>query len=85
MNDILNRLHMQCGSDLHDGFVRSLFSEAAVEIERLRRDAERYSWLRNDPPTSMCVRIKREGYAALYTDGAELDAAIDAAMQGAND
>lgn len=41
MTDILNRLHVQCASDLHDDFVRSLFSEAAAEIERLRRNADR--------------------------------------------
>ena len=37
MKDILNRLEVQSQSDLHDDFVRSLFSEAAVEIERLRK------------------------------------------------
>ena len=45
------------------------------------RDAERYRFVRNDPPTSLCVRINRDGCSALYTDGEELDAAIDAALQ----
>jgi hypothetical protein len=44
------------------------------------RDAARYRWLRNDPPSSFCVRIDREGCHAIYTDGEILDATIDAAM-----
>ena len=42
MNKVLNRLEVQCQSDLHDDFTRNLFAEAAVEIERLRKDAERW-------------------------------------------
>lgn len=96
MNDILNRLHVQCGSDLHDDFVRSLFSEAAVEIERLRKDAERYRWLRaiddNAPldasgyPSLTQWKLVVSDRAGRLLFGKELDAAIDAAMreQGAN-
>ena len=58
--------------------------EQREAYERLRKDAARFRFLRNDPPTSMCVRINREGCAALYTDGETLDEAIDAAMNGAN-
>lgn len=31
---------------IQSDFTRSLFAEAACEIERLRKDAERYRWLR---------------------------------------
>jgi len=44
------------------------------------KDAKRYRFLRNDPPSSLCVRIDREGCKAIYTDGEILDAAIDAAL-----
>ncbi len=78
MNDILNRLHVQCGSDLHDGFVRSLFSEAAVEIERLRRDAERYRWLKSNGRSDSDILWDYQGE--------ELDRVIDSeiAREGAN-
>jgi hypothetical protein len=59
MNKILNRLEVQCQSDLHDDFTRNLFAEAAVEIERLRKDAERYRWLRNDGDRSNSSYIAR--------------------------
>lgn len=45
-------------------------------------DARRYLWLRHDPPSSCCVRIDREGCKAIYTDGEQLDAAIDAHLSG---
>ena len=55
---------------------------AETEVEALRADAERYRWLRNNPPTSLCVRQDRAtafNTTAVYIDGQNLDAAIDAA------
>lgn len=56
-----------------------------AENERLRADAERYRWLRNDAPdtdpTAPIVCIVDEGFADML-NGTELDAAIDAAMKG---
>lgn len=48
------------------------------EFARALEDAERYLWLRNNPLASICVRKHPIG-GYVYTDGAELDAAIDAA------
>jgi hypothetical protein len=56
-----------------------------AHIEGLEADAIRYRFLRDDPPNSLCVRIDREGCAAIYTDGDILDAAIDSAMQESRD
>lgn len=43
------------------------------------RDAARYRFLRNDPPSQFCVR-KWDGHSMLYVDADTLDAMIDAAM-----
>jgi len=55
---------------------------AETEVEALRADAERYRWLRNNPPMSLCVRQDRAtafNTTAVYIDGQNLDAAIDTA------
>lgn len=60
--------------------------------ERLRKDAERYRWLRDDGdgPGNAIAAAVAEGdneYGGEYVSwlyGDELDAAIDAAMNGAN-
>ena len=83
MNEILNRLEVQCQSDLHDDFTRNLFAEAAVEIERLRKDAERYRWLRGldgSCDSAACVNFNI-GFDWIEAHGVELDEAIDAAMR----
>lgn len=64
-----------------------------VEIERLRKDAERYRWLRCPKQDVSLVLDKRTGYVPISDDGLaggywiyeyragdELDAAIDAAL-----
>ena len=65
--------------------VIEIVSSLEEEIERLRADAERYRWLRNDAPdtdpTAPIVCIVDEGFADML-NGTELDAAIDAAMKG---
>jgi hypothetical protein len=58
---------------------------AEARVRELEADARRYRFLRDDPPNSLCVRIDREGCAAIYTDGDILDAAIDSAMQESRD
>lgn len=57
-----------------------------------RKDAARYRFLRNDPPTSLAVRLRRsekDGGGLVYYDGPDLDhivdAAIDSAMAGEPD
>lgn len=69
MNDILNRLYVQCGSDLHSDFVRSLFSEAAGEIERLRRDAEQDGRLQDEAhsDSESGISTSAEKMTARYT------------------
>lgn len=79
MKDILNRLEVQCQSDLHDDFSRSLFAEAAVEIERQRKDAARYRWLRDTAGDVVQAHILSQ-----RREADEWDDEIDAAMKGAN-
>ena len=52
----------------------------------MKRDAERYRWLRKagDYETEKLVRAYNYGEDLTIIQGYELDAAIDAAMQGAN-
>ena len=53
-----------------------LLREQHAEIERLRRDAERYRWLRDKaPPDIGDIASVRDSH-----DPSEIDAAIDAAM-----
>ena len=70
------------------------FAAAHDEDERVRKDAERYRWLRNEAVWAgspkgeggeMCwVVIGTDAYRSHPVDGVELDEAVDAAMQGAN-
>jgi hypothetical protein len=62
--------------------LRECYEERGVDLEKAEANARRYLFLRDDPPTWLCVRINRDGCNALYTDGSELDAAIDDAMRG---
>ena len=67
---------------------------AVATRDDLRKDAERYRWLRNEAVWAgspkgeggeMCwVVIGTDAYRSHPVDGVELDEAVDAAMQGAN-
>lgn len=48
-----------------------------AELEALRRDAERYRWLRNDATTDLYVQGYQDGFADPI-DGQTLDETIDA-------
>jgi len=63
-------------------FTRRMAADMAEIAEAADANARRYLFLRDDPPTWLCVRINRDGCNALYTDGAELDTFIDDAMRG---
>jgi len=55
------------------------------EYEKLRRDAERYRWLRDKAPEAWEVtQYVTTDLQACHLASASLDAAIDAAMNGAN-
>ena len=56
-----------------------------VEYARqLLKDAERYRWLRDDPPLTLSARrFPGETEAGCYLDGHTLDAAVDAAILAA--
>jgi len=59
----------------------TVIEELIAEVERLRADADRYRWLRNDPPVSLAVRRHPgETERGCYLDGWNLDDAIDAAI-----
>jgi hypothetical protein len=72
-------------SKLH-GALDEIAREAAV----IRKDAERYRWLRgkhNDNASTIVVMNDQEmleDLAGIPGDALDLDAAIDAVMQGAN-
>ena len=54
------------------------------EVDALRKDAERYRWLRdqnNSEAVEDMIRVYNYGDGAKLLDGEELDAAIDAAMR----
>ncbi len=85
--------------DLHEmaegnlsNYVRDHIHAAADEIEALRKDAERYRWLRDDgdgPANAIAAAVaegdnEHGGEYVSWLYGDELDAAIDAAMKGAN-
>ena len=80
MNDLVDRLRFVFS--VSSG-APTLLTEAADEIERLRKDAERYRWLRDAKTDWSDARIVML-YAGPDFDrmaGDELDAAIDAALQ----
>jgi hypothetical protein len=70
--------------DLHEmaegnlsNYVRDHIHAAADEIEALRKDAERYRWLRDEAFQATAARI-------VQMLPGHMDAEIDAAMKGAN-
>ncbi len=80
MSDIVELLRTRNGNSVGFG-LGPVCDEAAAEIERLRVDAARYRWLRDDPPLNLAVRrFPGETERGCYLDGSNLDAAIDAAM-----
>lgn len=64
--------------------------ELISEVERLRKDAERYRWLRGQSFSFMfqtgcgdaCITGSRSGYASRFKELEWVDAAIDAALEG---
>jgi len=55
--------------------------QLSEELAGMEGDAGRYGYLRNDPPSELCVRYW--AYLAednIYVDGFNLDMAIDAAI-----
>jgi hypothetical protein len=62
-------------------------NELSRELAEVRKDAQRYNWLRNQDP---CQQIGSftpyaiQGQTGKYLDGRGLDAAIDAAMSTPN-
>lgn len=55
-----------------------------AEVERLRKDAERYRWMVHQPETAVSRSIQTmwANCKTNYPSPAEWDAAIDAAMKG---
>jgi hypothetical protein len=51
-----------------------------AELAELRRDAERYRWLRDAEDRSYVALAMENGSEPVWISGDELDAAIDAAM-----
>lgn len=78
MSDIVDRLHTDVLWHRRRGneTIAADCEEAAAELEALRKDAERYRWLRD--PNNMRARELFRYYGDV--DATELDAAIDAAM-----
>lgn len=54
-----------------------------AQIEAFRKDAARYRWLRTSADISWNGWVTYQNLAAYEFERAEMDAAIDAAMQGA--
>ena len=53
-------------------------------VRALEKNAERYRWLRDDPPLTLSARrFPGETEAGCYLDGHTLDAAVDAAILAA--
>lgn len=70
----------------NDGMTEDMERAARLldALEQASKDAERYRWLRDDPPLSLAVRRHPgETEAGCYLDGYNLDKAIDAAMSDA--
>lgn len=76
MTDIVERLRK---SKWHVSGVDC--EEAAQEIERLRLDAARYRWLRDNPDSGL-IALKLHVYPKEFYAGPALDVAIDAAIKG---
>lgn len=76
---LLNTLTHECGGNRDIQALATL----RAELDGLRADAERYRWLRDDPPTDLCVRSTSRHGNMVYVDGSVLDRAIDAAIDAA--
>lgn len=84
LQQIGNALRLGAGSDLH--------TTCVPEIVALRRDAERYRWLRNSAPSRLATGpvvamaeadgsvLARDGGHAMLLGREDADAAIDQAM-----
>lgn len=83
--DILTRL--DACAECEQAPLAPLLADAAAEIRMLRKDAERYRWLRVcDANQEDAVMIRGDCFDRdELLSGTKLDAAIDAAMAGAND
>lgn len=65
--------------------VPSVSRTLIAEIDRLRRDAERYRWLRDGKNQDEAfLYVMKDDPVTKYLTGDDVDAAIDAAMAGAN-
>ena len=79
------------GGPSYDDHWREQAHKAWAELKELRRDAERYRWLRDDgdgPANAIAAAVaegdnEHGGEYVSWLYGNELDAAIDAAMSGA--
>ena len=60
--------------------IQKLQDGQAAEIERLRDDAARYQWLRDNPAVACAVSGAIRSIFKLRTPGAGLDAAVDAGI-----
>jgi hypothetical protein len=56
-------------------------AQLARELEAVRKDAERYRWLREYYSPEVQGRYMTDVDRGFYSDGDELDSAIDAAMK----
>ena len=81
MTDIVERLRATGIDYTVEWGSGELYDEAADEIERLRLDAARYRWLRDNPDSGL-IALKLHVYPKEFYAGPALDAAIDAAMKG---
>ena len=82
--ELLSRMRFACG----DGGKR-MQDELEVYLRELKRDAERYRWLRDESGNDIAAPFVCGVHGAPMGDagwltGDLLDAAIDAAMNGAN-
>jgi len=77
--DITSRLRVYANPNEYaaPSLVPALLCEAANEIEALRKDAERYRWLRDEAFQATAARI-------VQMLPGHMDAEIDSAMNGAN-
>lgn len=60
---------------------RERAERAEAEVERLRKDAERYRWLRDPASNLDCIHTEPRANTLSVLSGKELDTAIDTAMK----
>ena len=79
--DLLSRMRFACGDN-----GKRMQDELEEYLRGLKRDAERYRWLCDgSKQDEMGVWIVKDGAVTHYLSDEEVDEAIDAAMNGAND